>query len=182
MSVLLFPNVFFTAFSSLLIPEFTSLMVKNYKKRILEICKKVFTVISIFSISISIILFLFCNNISLMIFKNLECAKYIKILCPLILFMYLDNIIDNMLKGLNKQFQVMICNILDLILTIITLYFLLPNLGLTGYLLAILISEIFNFTISYFQLYKAIGFKMPIQMSFFCILFVFLSVYQIILF
>ena len=102
---------------------------------------------------------LFANQISLMIFKNIECGKYIKILAPLILFMYPDNILDSMLKGLNKQFGVMICNILDLILTICILYFLVPSLGLTGYLFAIMISEVFNFCVSYIQLYKTTGFK-----------------------
>ncbi len=179
MSILLFPNVFFESFSKLLIPEFTSLMVKNYKKRILEICKKGFFIISIFSILISILFFLFSNNISFKIFQNLECGKYIKILSPLILFMYLDNIIDNMLKGLNKQFEVMFCNILDLILTICILYFLLPNFGVTGYLLAIVISEVFNFIISYLQLYKAIGFKMSYFMIVCCLILIVFSSYQI---
>ena len=180
MSILLFPNVFFTSFSNLLVPEFASLNVKNYKKRILEICKKIFFVISIFSIFILIIFYFFSNEISLIIFKNLECAKYIKILSPVILFMYLDNIIDNILKGLNKQFGVMICNILDLILTISVLYFLLPIFGISGYIFAILISEVFNFCVSYFQLYKSTGFKMSPILSFFCVFLIFLTIYEII--
>lgn len=165
MSVLLFPNIFITSFSGLLIPEFASLSSKQYKKRILDVCQKVFFTTSIFSIGISLIFFLFCNEISLMVFHNLECAKYIRILSPLILFMYPDNILDSMLKGLNRQLNVMVCNILDLLLTISVLYFLLPMFGLTGYLLAIMISEIFNFSVSYFQLYKATGFKMPISIT-----------------
>ena len=135
---------------------------KEYKKRILDVSQKVFLTTLIFSITVSFIFFFFANQISLMVFQNLDCAKYIKILSPLILFMYPDNIIDSMLKGLNKQINVMICNILDLILTIGILYFLLPVLGITGYLLAIIISEIFNFFVSYFQLYKATGFKMSL--------------------
>lgn len=159
MAVLTFPNVFIMPFSNLLIPEFSSLIAKKYKKRILEVCKKVFFVTSLFSISLAIIFFFFADKISLLVFQNLECSKYIKILSPLILFIYTDNILDNMLKGLNKQFSVMICNIIDLILTIGILYFSLPILGLTGYLIAIMVSEIFNFCVSYFQLYKVTGFK-----------------------
>ena len=174
--------MFILSFSSLLIPEFASLLANQYKKRILEICQKVFLITSIFSIGVSLIFFLFANQISLMIFNNLECAKYIKILAPLILFIYPDSILDSMLKGLNKQFNVMVCNILDLILTITILYFLLPIFGLTGYLLAIIISEIFNFCISYFQLYKTTGFKTSYFISFCFLFFVFLEIYQIILF
>ena len=95
--------------------------------------------------------------------------------------MYLDNIIDNMLKGLNKQFSVMICNILDLAITISFLYFFLPKLGLVGYLFSILISEIVNFSISYFQLYKTTGFKIPFFIFCSCICLVILCIYEIIL-
>lgn len=165
MSVLMFPNVFIMSFSNLLIPEFSSLLAKQYKKRIVDICQKVFLATSLFSIGISVIFFFFANEISLKVFQNLECAKYIRILSPLILFMYPDTILDSILKGLNKQFSVMVCNILDLILTISILYFLLPSFGLTGYLLAIMISEVFNFCISYFQLYRATGFKIPISIA-----------------
>lgn len=181
MSVLLFPNVFITSFSSLLIPEFASLLAKQYKKRIAGVCEKIFFITSIFSIVISMIFFFFANEISLMIFKNLECAKYIKILSPFILFMYPDNIIDSMLKGLNKQFNVMICNILDLILTISVLYFLLPVLGLTGYLLSIMISEVFNFCISYFQLYRSTHFKARFLIALCYFLFILLGLYEMIL-
>ena len=45
-----------------------------------SVCKKVFTATSLFSIAFVIIFYVFSDKISLMIFKNLECAKYIKIL------------------------------------------------------------------------------------------------------
>ena len=181
MAVLTFPNVFITSFSNLLIPEFSSLAAQKYKKRILEVCKKVFAVTSLFSIAFIIIFYVFSEKISLMIFKNLECAKYIKNLSPVILFIYTDNILDNMLKGLNKQVNVMTCNILDLILTITILYFSLPILGLTGYLLAIMISEIFNFCVSYFHLYRATNFKIPLSLAYFYVLFAIIWFYNIVI-
>lgn len=179
LSVLLFPNVFIMSFSNLLIPEFASLTAQKYKKRILNICQKIFLVSSLFSICIYIFFFFFHNKISLMIFQNLECAQYIKILSPLVLFMYTDTILDNILKGLNKQFNVMFCNILDLIITIGILYFLLPILGITGYLLSIMISEIFNFCVSYFQLYRATSFKIPFPITYLYLFFMLLGFYEI---
>ena len=179
MAVLTFPNVFITSFSNLLIPEFSSLAAQKYKKRILEVCKKVFDATSLFSIAFTVIFYIFSDKISLMIFKNLECAEYIKILSPVILFIYTDNILDSMLKGLNKQVNVMTCNIIDLILTIGILYFTLPILGLTGYLLAIMISEIFNFLVSYFHLYKATNFKIPLSLTLCYVLFAIIGFYNI---
>ncbi len=155
MPVIMFPIVFISSFSSLLIPEFSSLLAKGYKKRILDVSHKIFIIASIFSLFITIIFILFANNISFAIYQNLECARYIKILSPLILLMYLDNIIDNMLKGLNRQYKVMLCNIYDLIITISLLYFLLPIFGMDGFIICIYVSEIFNFIVSYLELRKA---------------------------
>ncbi len=181
MAVLMFPNVFILSFSNLLIPEFSALLAQQYKKRIVEICQKAFLATSLFSIAIGMIFFFFANDISLMVFHNLECSKYIKILSPLILFIYADTIIDSMLKGLNKQFGVMLCNILDLVLTIAVIYFLVPSLGLAGYLLAIMISEVFNFCVSFFQLHHAIGFKMKPYLSTCYFLFAILGIFSIII-
>ena len=179
MAVLLFPNLFITSFSHLLIPEFSALMAKHYQKRMLEICQKIFSIATFFSLAISILFFVFANEISLMVFHHLECANYIKILSPIILFMYVDIIFDSILKGLNKQFDVMFCNILDLILTILILYFGLPYLGLTAYLLAIVVSEISNFCMSLFCLHRTIGFNPPLFWNVILIFFSFLALYEV---
>ena len=100
MPVIMFPIVFISSFSSLLIPEFSSLLAKGYKKRILDVSHKIFIIALIFSLIITIVIIIFANNISFAIYQNLECARYIRILSPLILLMYLDNIIDNMLSCL----------------------------------------------------------------------------------
>ena len=72
--------------------------------------------------------------------------------------MYIDNIIDSMLKGVNSQFGVMCINISDLIITILIIYFVVPVLGVNGYVLSIFVSEIFNFTASLILLKKKIAF------------------------
>lgn len=157
--VITFPNLFISSFSSLLIPEFASLWAGGNYKRILTVCRKILGIATFFCILVIGILMIFSNELSLAIFQNLECAKYIKILSPLILFMCLDNIIDNMLKGLNKQFKVMLYNIIDLGITICLLYFFIPIWGMNGFILTIYISEIFNFSISFYELYQVTGFR-----------------------
>ena len=64
---------------------------------------------------------------------------YIKIIAPLIPLMYLDNVIDNILKGLGKQVSVMMCNILDLIVSVSFIYFLLPIFSTNGYIIVLYI-------------------------------------------
>ena len=81
-------------------------------------------------------------------YQNAEVAVYIKLLAPLLFFMYLDTIVDSILKGLDAQVSVMLCNIIDLLVSIFLIYFMVPILGLPGYLLVICVSEVLNFTIS----------------------------------
>lgn len=163
MPILLFFSVFINSFASLLIPEFSRLLAgKNYN-RMKTVCETIFKNAFIFSIGIGSALLFFSSEISYAIYQDLSCDIWIKILSPLVFFMYIDTIIDNLLKGINESFKVMCCNILDLITTIIILYFFVPILGMNGYILSIYVSEILNFTISSFQLKKRIPFKLSFK-------------------
>ena len=102
----------------------------------------------IFSFFVIGIFFCFSEELSILIYNNIEISKYINILAPVIVFMYLDNIVDGILKGLDKQVSVMIINIIDLISSILLISFLLPIYGTFGYLIVIFISEILNCILS----------------------------------
>lgn len=163
---LLFPNMLITTFSSLLITEFTFYYtkkdlknIKNYTNRILKLC-------SIFSVGIMGVFFTFSSELSLAIYKNLECAQYFKILSPLIILIYIDIIVDGLLKGLNKQVAVMKCNIIDLLTSIICIYILLPIFGINGYIIVLFISEFLNAFISIYILVKTTKVKLDF-MNFF---------------
>ena len=162
MPLLMFSNVLISSFSGLLIPEISTYQAQKNNKAIHFVCNKIFYITSCFSIYVASIFLIFSEKISLIAYKNTESSLFLCIMAPLIFFMYMDNVIDSILKGLNKQFSVMIYNIIDLLLTIILIYFLLPIFGIYGYLASIFISEIFNFCISLFQLIKTINLKIDL--------------------
>ena len=89
----------------------------------------------------------------MMIYNKLEIAKYLRILCPLVI-MYLDIVIDSILEGIDAQVSVMAINIFDCIVTIAFIYFLVPILGFSGYIISIFISEVVDFTLSGYKLLK----------------------------
>ncbi len=159
MPLLMFPEVIINSFSGLLVPEFTYYYTKNNFNRIREIISKIFRITLLFSIGIIGVFIFYSNNISLVIYNNLDIALYLKILAPLLLFMYLDSIVDNILKGLNQQLSVMKCNILDLFVSIFCIYILLPIWGVNGYIFIIFLSEILNSGISILQLKQITHFK-----------------------
>ena len=157
--ILLFPSVFINSFSSLLIPEFSSIFVTKNYKRINTLTTKIFKSTLIFSACIFGIFLNFSDELSKIIYNNSEVGTYLLFLCPVVLIMYLDTIVDGMLKGLNEQVNVMKCNILDLFVSISLLYFLLPIYSIYGYLIVIYISEILNGIISIRQLIKVTKLK-----------------------
>lgn len=152
--VITFPTVLMSSYSMLLIPEISTYLAQKNYKAINFVCNKIFKITSAFSFCVCSIFLFFSSELGLVIYNNLESGYYFKILAPLIFFMYMDNVIDSILKGLNKQFGVMCCNILDLTVTTCFIYFFLPIIGVTGYVISIFISELLNFTVSLFQLIK----------------------------
>lgn len=155
MPILLFPEVIINSFSGLLVPEFSAYYARNQNKQINYAIDKIFHITFLFSIATIGVFACYSNILSLVIYENIEVAYYFKILCPLIFFMYLDSIVDSILKGLDKQVGVMACNILDLVVSILCIYFVVPIYGINGYLFVIFLSEFLNCGISLFQLWKA---------------------------
>lgn len=121
------------------------------------------------------IFFFFANDISIAIYDNIEVGRWIKILSFLVIFMYIDNIVDGMLKGINEHVSVMLCNILDLIVTILIIFFIVPILGMEGYILSIFVSELLNFSVSLYQLKRRVNFSFPLLLILKCVIAVLIS-------
>lgn len=148
MPIIMFPSVFINCFASLLVPEFARYYVKNDSKRIKQMSTFIIILTIVFSIIITAIVFFFAEPICNTLYNKAEIFKYVKILSFLIPCIYLDLVIDNILKGLDAQISVVFINIADCLITISFIYFIVPCLGFMGYLLSIFISEIFNVVLS----------------------------------
>lgn len=62
--------------------------------------------------------------------------------------MYVDIIVDNILKGLDAQVNVLFINIVDLLVSISFIFFFVPWLGIKGFILSVFVSEMINFALS----------------------------------
>ena len=162
MPVIMFANLFTTSFSSLLFPEYARLLAGKNFGRMKTVCNKIFKITFNFSFLVAGVLLFFANEISFAVYNNLEIATYLRLLAPCVVFMYVDNIIDNILKGMQAQFHVMCVNICDLAIIIFNIFFLVPIYGITGYIISIIISEVFNFICSFMLLKK----KLKVEFDF----------------
>lgn len=149
MPLVIFPNLLFSSISGLLIPEFATYNTNKQTGIIKKITKKILVISSISSFIISIFLFIFADNLNKLIYNtNSNITFYIKILSPISILILLDSVVDNMLKGLNAQNDVMIINIVDLAINIVIISTIIPCFGISGYIFAMYFSEIFNLILS----------------------------------
>ena len=157
--VIMFPDILVKSFASLLIPEFARYNAKKDYKRIKQMAGLLLFLIGGCALLLTIILFIFSDIIGIWLYKDSSIGFYIRILAPLATFIYVDTVVDSILRGLDAQIGVMIINILDLLISTSFIYFAVPKLGVIGYIISIYISEILNFAISTFQVIRIVYFK-----------------------
>ena len=157
--IIMFPDILVKSFASLLIPEFARYNAKQDYKRTRQMTTILLFLIGGAAFGLTVILFVFSDFLANLIYKDLTVGHYIRILAPLATFIYIDTVVDAILRGLDAQVGVMIINILDLALSTTFIYFAVPKLGLIGYLISIYMSEILNFVVSLAQLIKIVYFK-----------------------
>ncbi len=98
MPVIMFPVILVTSFSGLLIPEFSRFNAQGKNKKIRSLSILILSCTLIFSVLVAIAIFMLSDEISTIIYHKSEIAKYIRILSPLIIIMYLDIVIDRNFK------------------------------------------------------------------------------------
>lgn len=154
MPILLFPSVFINSFANLLVPEFSRIYATNNTNRIKTITNKIFKYTFLFSACIFSIFITFYNKLSNLLYSEVLVPKFLLLLSPLVMIIYIDTVVDGILKGLDEQVNVMKCNILDLFTSITLIYFLVPIMGIYGYIVVIYFSELLNGIISIFLLVR----------------------------
>lgn len=154
MPIVMFPATFLTAVAGLLIPEFSRYYVKEDYPKIRMYTDKLIIGSFAFALILTVFFITLGDNIGTAIYNNTEVGLYIKLFAPLIPFMYVDIIIDNILKGLDAQSNVMIINIIDLVVSTAFIFFFVPVFGIKGYVVSIFISEILNLSLSLKKLLK----------------------------
>ena len=160
--ILLFPSAVLGSFASLLIPELSSAQEEGDTKRVNSIVSRVFFFSLLFSIGVSGIFVCFSDELGNFIYKSPEAGEFIRLLAPLIPLMYLDTAVDSMLKGLGEQLYTMRVNIADAFMSVLLVLTLLPNMGISGYVVVIFLMELFNTSFSIIKLLNITKIKTPI--------------------
>ena len=148
MPIVMFPATFLTAVAGLLIPEFSRYYVKKDYAKIKMYSDKLIIGSFLFALLLTGAFIAFGNKLGEIIYNDVSVGIYIKIFAPLIPFMYVDIIIDSILKGLDAQVNVLFINIIDLLVSISFILFFVPVFGIKGFIASIFASEILNLALS----------------------------------
>ncbi len=155
--VLGFASVFFNALAEMLIPELTAAQVRADRAGMRRSAQRTLSACFLFSALVSALIFLLGPGLGERIYHSAEAGQYLRCLAPLVIVMYLDSVVDGMLKGLGLHLGSMFINIADAALTLGSVCFLLPRCGIPAYIAVIYGSECFNFLLSCLLLGRHLG-------------------------
>lgn len=162
MPIILLPSSLIQSFAGLLIPELAELKIQKNSLEIKYIASRVFHLAIVFSVGTAGVMGLLSWELGDVIYSGTKAGEYIRALSPLIPIMYLDTTVDAMLKGLGEQLYSMRVNIADSLCSVFLVWILVPKMGINGYVTTIIISELFNASMSVCRLLKVSGMKIRV--------------------
>ena len=163
MQIMLFPTVFIQSFASMLVPEMSEMNAAKRKNGIRYVASLAIKCTLIFSFASAAIFLKYHDKLAAALYKNESVGLYLGMLALLAIPMYLDTVIDSMLKGLNEQMSSLKFNIADSILRVIAICLFLPKYGVKAYIILLYVSEIFNLSLSLGKLIQVSGVRVNIR-------------------
>ncbi len=150
--LVLYPASLTSSFASLLVPELAEAKARGESAHISRAANKAIFVTFAFAACVSGIMISYSGAFGRIVYSSNEAGYYIRLLAPVIPIMYLDTVVDSMLKGLGYQVYTMTVNIIDAAISVLGVIVLIPRLGILGYVILISVSEIINASASYYKL------------------------------
>ncbi len=140
--VLFFPFSFISTLATLLLPDITSAYIQKQHKILQRLVSRVIFITLSISVLAGGIYTVFAQEIAMLLYNDESIAFYILVLGPLTPFMYLESMVDGILKGLNEQVATFRYTVADCVIRIILIYILLPKYGMMGFMFVMLVSNL----------------------------------------
>lgn len=157
--LLMFPAVFLNAISDLIVPELAECQAQGRPNRLSYIVNRVLNLGLLSSIGVFGLFFRFSAQLGTAVYQSTEAGYYLRILALLVPVMYMDSIVDGMLKGIGQQLSSMGYNIFESLLGASLIFLLLPEFGIAGYIFTLVLTRSVNFALSINRLRKFVPLK-----------------------
>lgn len=153
---ILFPSTITNSLAVLLLPTISEANSGKDQRTIhttTETCMKYCLIIGIFCTGIFI---LFGQSLGEFFFHNVLAGKFLVILAWLCPFMYIATTLGSIINGLGKTHLTFINNVTGLGIRIMFVFYMVPNKGIYGYLIGLLVSELAIALLHYMSLRGAV--------------------------
>ena len=155
--ILMFPAAILYSLSDLLLPELARCRAEGDARRIRALSERCLHLTTLFACGVAALEFLLAEPLGMLLYQSREAGMYLRLLAPLILILYADALVDGMCKGLGRQVSCVRNNTITSLMDIAMLWFLLPRLGMGGYILTFAVTHAVNFYLSLQLLTDASG-------------------------
>lgn len=146
--ILMFPSVILYSLSDLLVPEFSRCRAGQNHRRILSLTGRCLRLGIIFSSLIAGFFYVCAPCLGELIYHSSLAGNYMALFAPLLVMLYLDVMVDGMLKGLGQQVSNVRYNTATSLLDVLLLLILLPSYGIDGYYFSFFVTHLLNFILS----------------------------------
>ena len=154
MPLILFPAFLLGTVMELILPELTECRASGNTRQLNYMIDRVFRIGVLFSMCAMWIFLRFSGELGTLLYQSADAAYLIRMLAALTPFLYLDLIVDTILKGIGEQLSTMKHNLFTSCVSTVLLYLLLPKYAIYGYLIAVYTTKILNFTCSLSKLVR----------------------------
>jgi len=144
LTVILLPSSLVNSVSVLLLPRISQAQAGNQNERIARVIRRSITFSCILGLLCSTTFFISGRLIGEILFHSETAGEYIvrlSFICP---FLYITSSLGSILHGLGKTYITLFINVGTLLLRIASVFFLIPQMGIPGYILGLLFGQCFS--------------------------------------
>lgn len=155
--LLFFPSSFLTAVSTLLLPEVSAAAATGEHRQVRRTAERTLQWTLLGSIGLAAVFFAASDALGLALYGSRQVGFYLRVLAPLLPVMYLEGIVDGMLKGLGQQVATLRYSVADSAMRIVAIVLVVPHWGMRGFLLIMLASNLLTSGLNVCRLVKVTG-------------------------
>ncbi len=160
--LIFFPASFLGALSTLLIPEISAANTLHQYHKINRAVERTLQLTLGASILIGTVFTAFAAPLGELFYHSRDVGVYLRVLAPLTPIMYLESMVDGILKGLNQQVHSLAYSVTDSALRIVLIVLVVPKLGIGGFLGVMVVSNVLTSFLNVGRLMKVTGLHLHI--------------------
>ena len=159
--LLFFPFSVLSALSGLMMPEITRTHTRGDGAATRRLVARVLGLTAVFSLAAGAGFVVLGPQLAQLLYRDAEVGRYVRVLGFVAPFMYLESMVDGVLKGLGEQLATFRYAVADSVFRIAAIALLLPRYGIAGFLGVMIASNLLTFTLNTRRMLRVLYAKPP---------------------